>query len=338
MQTIAELVERVRRNEEIARKLFDIEVQILNVTRLCAYFERLPQLVQDTFQVEHVWLTLTNALANQPIFDALALEADQDNRNLPVRISALDYHSLTQSSREPILANERLSRYWPLVPPTVRRELGSLAILPLVREGKLLGSLNLGSVSPERYQPDKESFFLHQLAVKASLCLASVSAQEQVHFLATRDSLTLLRNRREMEETLVQELSRARRHQLPLSLVFLDCDDFKRVNDTYGHDCGDHYLRHVADRLSGLIRRSDTLFRFAGDEFVLLLPNQTRQGAEVFAARAREMLRDTPLVYQDVPVPVRLSYGVAATDDLREWTLQEILRVADQRLYQMKAL
>lgn len=266
------------------------------------------------------------------------MEADQDGRNLPTRCSAPDYHSLTQCRRDPILANERLAQYWPLVPPMVRQELGSLAILPLVREGKLLGSLNLGSVSPERYQPDKESFFLRQLAVKASLCLASVSAQEQVHFLATRDSLTRLRNRREMEETLGQELSRAQRHSLPLSIVFFDCDDFKQVNDTHGHDCGDYYLRHVADRLGELIRRSDSLFRFAGDEFILLLPNQSRQGADVIAARAREELWGNPLRYQTVSVPVCLSYGVAATDDLREWTVQEILKIADQRLYEMKGL
>src|SRR5690606_39977523 len=110
--------------------------------------------------------------------------------------------------------------------------------------------------------------------------------------------LTHPRNRGELDETVEQELSRSRRHQSPLALMFIDCNDFKRVNDTYGHDCGDCYLKRVADGLTALIRRSDTAFRFAGDEFVLLLSNQNLAGAEVMAARIREELAQQPLQYQ----------------------------------------
>src|SRR5690606_27902336 len=135
-----------------------------------------------------------------------------------------------------------------------------------------------------------------------------------------------------------QELSRSRRHQSPLALVFIDCDDFKRVNDTYGHDCGDCYLKHVADCLTELIRRSDTAFRFAGDEFVLLLPNQSLDGAEVIAARFREDLMQRPLQYQEQQISVSLSYRVSEYQDLEGWSLRALLRQADQRLYAMKAL
>lgn len=333
MQTIEELVERVRRNEEIARKLFDLEVQILNISHFSEYFERLLVLVKETFRVEYVWITLTDALVNRQILDALDAEVQQ-----PVQISCSIYHTLTRSSRDPILVNQALSRYWPMMPSEVRREIASLAILPLVVDGKLLGSLNLGSESAGRYDPGKDNFFLRQLAVKAAISLFSVMAHEQVRYLASRDTLTHLRNRRELEETVEQELSRSRRHQSPLALVFIDCDDFKRVNDTYGHDCGDCYLKHVADCLTELIRRSDTAFRFAGDEFVLLLPNQSLDGAEVIAGRIREELRQKPLQYQGHQIPVRISYGVASVEELEEWSLRALLRQADERLYAMKAL
>lgn len=333
MQTIEELIERVRLNEEIARKLFELEVQILNISRFSDYFEKLLTLVKETFRVEHVWITLTDALVNRQILDALDDEVHQ-----LTQIACLDYHTITRSSREPLLVNQALSRYWPMMPVSVRREVASLAILPLVVDGKLLGSLNLGSASAGRYDPEKDNFFLRQLAVKASISLSSVMAHEQVRFLASRDALTHLRNRRELEEIIEQELSRARRHGTPLALVFIDCDDFKRVNDTYGHDCGDCYLKHVADGLTALIRRSDTAFRFAGDEFVLLLPNQNLAGAEVIAARIREELAQQPLQYQGQQIPVRFSYGVASLEELEDWSLRALLRQADQRLYAMKSL
>lgn len=333
MQTIEELIERVRVNEEIARKLFDLEVQILNISRFTEYFEKLLVLVQETFRVEYVWITLTDALINRRILEALGEEVQP-----PHQIGALDYHSITGSRREPILVNQALSRYWPLMPPAIRRDIESLAILPLVVDGKLLGSLNLGSASASRYDPAKDDFFLRQLAVKAAISLSSVMAHEQVRYLASRDALTRLRNRRELEETMEQELSRARRHQMPLALVFIDCDDFKRVNDTYGHDCGDCYLKHVADCLMALIRRSDSAFRFAGDEFVLLLPNQNLSGAEVIASRIRDELARQPLSYQGQQITVRISYGVASVEGLQEWNLRALLRQADERLYAMKSL
>src|SRR5690606_22026021 len=125
-------------------------------------------------------------------------------------------------------------------------------------------------------------------------------------------------------ESLEQELSRARRHGQPLALAFIDCDDFKGVNDTYGHDCGDFYLCHVAERLSQLVRRSDTVFRFAGDEFVILLPNQNHKGAEFIAERLRQDIARLPLRYQGHVIPVRLSLGVASTEELDEWSVRRL--------------
>jgi diguanylate cyclase (GGDEF)-like protein len=98
-----------------------------------------------------------------------------------------------------------------------------------------------------------------------------------------------------MEETLAREISRHQRHGDPLSLLFIDCDDFKQVNDTYGHDAGDVYLKYVAENLAELTRMSDMAFRFAGDEFVVILPNQGRRDAEAIALRIRNHLIENPI-------------------------------------------
>ncbi|MCP5161672.1 MAG: sensor domain-containing diguanylate cyclase [Hahellaceae bacterium] len=334
MTTIEELIETARKNEEIARRLFDIEVQVLNLSHCKDFVEQLLEKVQSGFNIDYVWLTLTDSPGNDFIRQALAsIEADR------VRIiPTLDFLQATQSAREPVLVNQGVGRFRILTPKPVFEQLGSIAVLPLMMNNSLIGSLNLGACDCERYSPEKDRYFLTQLAVKVSLSLASVSAREQINFLATRDPLTRLRNRREMEESLERELSRIRRHPCPLAVVFIDCDDFKPVNDTFGHDCGDAYLKHVACHLAEMIRLSDSAFRFAGDEFVLLLPNQNTEGASVIAQRIREQLLASPLNYHGVKVPVSISFGVACTEQLTEHSARALLKYADQKLYEMKRL
>lgn len=332
--SIEELIALARRNEEIASKLFEIEVQIMNISRSRDFFEKLLRLVQTSFGIEYVWVTLTEtAVANQ----LAGMVGAPDVPLHEVHIcNTVDFLRITQSSREPILVNEQIGRFRSLAPSGLWKKISSLAILPLFVSGHMIGSLNFGSIDIARYDPNKDRFFLKQLAVKASICLASVVAHERISFLATRDPLTLLKNRREMEESLEQEVSRCRRHRYSLSLLFIDCDDFKQVNDTYGHDCGDAYLRFVADTLNDTVRKGDTAFRFAGDEFVVLLPNQNRFGAEKIAERIREQLVQTPLLYQESSIPVHISYGASSSDELRELTGKTLLKEADARLYLMK--
>jgi len=336
MPTVEELIERARKNEDIARRLFDIEVQIMNIGHCSDFFDQLLSLVAEKFNIENVWVSLTDSPVNDHILRSIRGDREQEKNSALHIMATMDFLQATKSSREPILVNDGFKKYRYLIPGSVYPNLGSMAILPLVVDGKIIGSLNLGDSSPDRYEPSKDSFFLKQLAVKASISLAGVSIREKISFLATRDPLTLLRNRREMEESLDRELSRSRRHHDPLALVFIDCDDFKLVNDTYGHDCGDMYLKYVADKLIDMTRKGDMVFRFAGDEFVLLLPNQNTADAEMIAGRIKDHLSESPLVYRGLQVSVSISYGSISTDQLVEPTHKTLLKAADEKLYQMK--
>lgn len=336
MPTVEQLIERVRQNEDIARRLFEIEVQIMNIGHCSDFFDQLLSLVAEKFTIEHVWVSLTDSLVNDHILRTIGGDKKEDKNPALHVLGTMDFLQATQSSREPVLVNKGFNRYRCLIPKPIYAELGSMAVLPLVVDGKIIGSLNLGASSAERYDPSKDSFFLKQLAVKASISLAGVSIREKISFLATRDPLTLLRNRRELEESLERELSRSRRHHDPLALVFIDCDDFKLVNDTYGHDCGDMYLKFVSDKLIDLTRKGDMVFRFAGDEFVLLLPNQSTSDAEMIAGRIRELLSETPMIYKGLQVCVSISYGAISTDQLVEPTYKTLLKAADEKLYDMK--
>lgn len=331
---IDELISTLRRNEQIVRKLFDIESSILGTTRFRDLFENLLTQIEQQFNIPHVWLTLVH---DEAITSLIAdLQQSPQTRNHLVIVEQRTFNALVGTDDDPHLVNSGLDRYLPLVPPAFRGSLGSMAIAPIRFEGRIIGSFNQGDADRGRFSPDKDTFFLRQLAVKVSICLANVTAHEQLRVLATRDPLTHLPNRRELEQILHREFERARRQEMPLAVVFLDCDDFKQVNDKLGHDAGDAYLHHVARELSAAIRTSDCAFRFAGDEFVLVLPGQTEVDARLMGERLRKRFAGSPLVYGGAPVPVKLSLGAACSREDGVPDAQALLRLADARLYEDK--
>jgi diguanylate cyclase (GGDEF)-like protein len=235
-----------------------------------------------------------------------------------------------------MLVNAYLRPFYRLLPKNEKYFAKSLAIVPLVLDGELIGSLNLGDFSGFRFQPNMDIFFLSQLAVKISVCLSNVTAREKLKYLATRDALTGLFNRREMENILEREFSRATRYGTPLSLLFIDCDNFKMVNDSYGHSCGDALLRYIADKMMGMIRRDDIAFRLAGDEFVIILPNQTSKEAMKVSERLRSFFQKNPMKFNDTIIPISFSWGIASSEDPEVMSPVALLNKADKHLYEAK--
>ena len=158
-------------------------------------------------------------------------------------------------------------------------------------------------------------------------------ANEVLRGLAHRDGLTGVYNRRAIDERLAQEVARARRTGQPLSVLMIDVDHFKRVNDTLGHAGGDRVLQGVAARLAAACRASDVVGRYGGEEFVLLLPDTTGEGACRVAEKLREAVRSA----HDLPCPVTMSAGVASTADGHLPESGLLLRAADDALYAAKA-
>ena len=331
---IEELLVTLRHNEQIVRKLFDIESNILSTTRFRDLFENLLAQIEQQFAIPHVWLTLVHDAALTGLI--ADLQQAPQTRNHLVIVDGNTFTTLCGNGDAPLLVNAGIDRYSPMVPPGLRGSMGSLAIAPIRFEGRIIGSFNQGDANPARFSPDKDTFFLRQLAVKVSICLANVTAHEQLRVLATRDPLTHLPNRRELEQILHREFERSRRLGQPLAVVFLDCDDFKQVNDRFGHDAGDAYLHHMAKELSGAIRASDCAFRFAGDEFVLVLPGQTEEDARLMGARLRKRLGLSPLIYGGNSIPVMISFGAACSREDGADDAQALLRLADVRLYEDK--
>jgi diguanylate cyclase (GGDEF)-like protein len=155
--------------------------------------------------------------------------------------------------------------------------------------------------------------------------------------MAYHDPTTGLLNRRVVETVLAREFSRARRYGTPLTVAFIDLDDFKVINDRYGHDAGDKTLRHLSERLLLLSRECDVVARYAGDEFILILPQTGAAAGERMVERIRDYLCAQPMPWMTELITVRFSYGIGSTadPDLPDW--QALLKRADQNLLTAKA-
>jgi diguanylate cyclase (GGDEF)-like protein len=152
---------------------------------------------------------------------------------------------------------------------------------------------------------------------------------------AERDALTGLANRRALDERLEEELDRARRYRTHLSLVLVDIDDFKQVNDRYGHQSGDDLLRAFATALSGSLRELDLAARFGGEEFALLLPGTPSGGACIVAEQIRRLVSELEVAGPGgLPIRLTASFGVADYPSCA--TVDELYECADRRLYDAK--
>ncbi|MFC3504223.1 diguanylate cyclase [Micromonospora krabiensis] len=182
---------------------------------------------------------------------------------------------------------------------------------------------------------------LRTFAGHAAVAVDNVRVHEEAQRLSLTDPLTGLWNYRYLRESIRREVERASRFRRMLSVLALDLDRFKDVNDTYGHAAGDTVLAEFARRVRGEIREVDLAFRQGGEEFVLLLPETDARGAAIVAERLGAAIRDTSVPVEThsgatVPVRVTVSIGIAVYPDHAS-TGQQVLEAADDALYAAKA-
>jgi diguanylate cyclase (GGDEF)-like protein len=218
---------------------------------------------------------------------------------------------------------------------------GSYAVSALALVARALGVL----VDPQDAGAPASIFLtMPLLAGYATILGASVAfllmQTERADFtakqLASTDPLTGAYNRRTFLELIEKELSRARRFELPVSLVMLDIDHFKRINDTHGHLAGDRVLQRFADVVRAELRKEDVLVRYGGEEFCVLVPDVAGPGAVTLAGRIRAAVAREPFVIDGIEIPVTTSAGVAARIDEGPEDLDRLVNRADEALYMAK--
>lgn len=211
--------------------------------------------------------------------------------------------------------------------------------IPLLGQGKVIGVLYLQPVKPSNLTSQVFSHYVDLLSSAAdtiSLSLSNLRLRNSLRDLSIRDSLTGLYNRRYMEEGLERELDRAQRQGHCVSVVMLDVDHFKILNDTYGHDAGDTTLRRIADQMKHFRSGSDIVCRFGGEEFVLILPGLSGDALRQRLDTLRLSIEAMQVIFEGRILPVvTVSMGASVYPaDASEPA--ELIRLADTAMYQAK--
>ncbi len=213
---------------------------------------------------------------------------------------------------------------------------GPVVSIPIKTRGKILGVIELYNVEKEHLDSKEDMLLLTTIADYTAIAIENAMLFKQVQELTITDDLTLLHNSRYFQSTIEYEIEKAKRYEYPLSMIFLDLDYFKEVNDKYGHICGSTLLKEVGDILKKSLRTVDIACRYGGDEFVVLMPETSKKNAVFVAERLRVLIKKTEfLKEQGVNCHVTSSLGVGTFPDDANDKLS-LLHVTDKAMYSVK--
>ncbi len=214
----------------------------------------------------------------------------------------------------------------------VANRICSVAVTPLRIHNSVIGVLYLDSRLSSSCFSDRVQHLLKVFAAQASVAIHN----SRLFYMATTDGLTTLTNHKHFLQRLLEEFFRARRYQLPLALIMVDVDHFKKVNDVHGHVVGDQVLRSVSQILRANMRVHDLPARYGGEEFAVLLPQTALAGALLVAEKLRAAVAESSMKLGDLVLQVTISAGVAAIDTTGMEKPMSLVQAADRALYAAK--
>jgi len=212
----------------------------------------------------------------------------------------------------------------------------SILCYPLQHRGDRVGALEVINKKDGQFGK-KDVDFLHMLSKPLALALEGVRMFDSTEQLTITDDLTKLYNYRYLMQYLTGEVKRCLRYKKKVSLLFIDVDGFKRINDTFGHLSGSRALAEIGQVLRGILRETDVIGRYGGDEFVVVLPETPLNGALVIAERIRKKIEDYEFIARDEKVRLTVSLGIANLPK-HSLTAVGLIKKADAAMYRAKEL
>ncbi len=331
-------VNEAKLNEDVLKRFIDIEVKMLG----CAKLTELISLLFTDFKTIFKLNIVTIFLHNKDDLAAPLLSSLDQNLAQHLTIFADSHEISTLFPQRKLIAGE--------IERTLRKQIFpnnpfvlSSVILPLINKGQIIGSLHLGSKELNRYHSEYQYDYLERMSALLAVCIENCIIRENLDYLSSTDALTKTFNRHSFDIEINKAVQRASRHENSLSLLFLDIDHFKQVNDNYGHPIGDAVLKLFASVLKLQIRNTDFLARFGGEEFAILLPDCSLKQAEQIANNIRSKIEQEPFcVASKSKLSITTSIGVSCYNpaSLSNTSFEELsnnlLQSADDALYQAK--
>jgi diguanylate cyclase (GGDEF)-like protein len=333
-------VERLRRERAEALRALEQRVHQLET------LQDIGRALTGTLELNQVLATVVEAAVRLTGADAGALYLlDERGGQLMRRAARAPGEPAASAMTEPaddalaaqVIGANRPANWRPAPGPPPRAGLPAYPALcvPLRLRDHMVGALAVDNRRQGRGFADSDLGPLGALADTAAVAMANARLFAELQIQSITDSLTGLFNRRHLFALAEREFQRARRFGRPLSVIMLDVDHFKQVNDTHGHAVGDQVLAEVARRLRSSIRAIDLIGRYGGEEFVLVLPETELPGAGLLGERLRLALANTPVPTLSGPLAVTASLGVASTQpDVAD--VATLINRADQALYAAK--
>ena len=211
----------------------------------------------------------------------------------------------------------------------------TLLATPLVRRGEIFGVLIIGSKEVDAYNSTQIKL-IETIALQSSAAIDNARLFEKVQEQAITDDLTGLDNRRHLDLMLNREIERSKRYKHHLSLIMLDIDRFKVINDQYGHPLGDFILSKLGHLIKKSMRKTDAAFRYGGEEFIILLPETGLDQALLIAERFRKSIEAAVFLPKQVSIKITVSIGVCEFDDQTQ-DAEALISLVDKALYKAKA-
>ncbi|MCJ7624124.1 MAG: diguanylate cyclase [Anaerolineaceae bacterium] len=352
---------------DVLEKLLDIGRKMAENRIIDPLLEYAMGVALELVDAERGYIVLQNA--DKTLNFRIKLNRKGEELNEPEeQISHTIFEKVVKTRKPVLVADAIADPDYCLAESVTTLQLRSVMSVPLISRGRLIGAIYVENRSDKGVFQEEDSepleFFAAQAAVAIENALLNDDLESRVatrtadlaqineklkqeieerkraelklHKLSITDPLTKIYNRRHFFDLAEKELDRTKRYETPLSVILIDIDNFKRINDTYGHVVGDHVLRTVTGNIAVNLREVDIFARYGGEEFIILLPETSMDEAGKVAERLRGLIHAAQIEISKDVVSVTISLGVVGVVLRKDISLDELLDLADQALYHSK--
>jgi diguanylate cyclase (GGDEF)-like protein len=311
------------------------QINCLDIDRIAdVCIENIPKLVRARFASLYILDETNNILHlhkhNHPFLINKIVSLNQTPT--PLMVMAI-------RSKELILVPDIDTHKKPIIKKSQRAfaenyQTNNCAIVPLICQDRVVGVLNLADKMDDGYFDSGDIALIELFSQLVGASIGNIKLFEKIQHQATTDGLTGLVNHKTFYEILEKELWRSRRYGGQISLIMVDIDNLKKINDEYGHRVGDKVIKEISKRIKECIRQIDTAARYGGDEFAVILLNTSLIDASVVAKRMVDAVAKTPTAWNKEQIPLSISVGLGQYN--AQASPEDITSRSDQALYAAK--